>query len=376
MKCRVCGNIASFFQTIKNARVDGGSLNREVVFKIKTMEVDIYKCNNCGHSQIKYLLDNDYYEQYNEVSGYKQYYSVLNKIEEKITKLSRLSLDSESLIEIGSGGGDALKLAQKYFNNVIGIDPGKNICELAEKKGLKVVCSEFNDEFVKNHVELNGKVSAFQTFQVLEHIEDIDLMLKCAYEMLEENGVGLINVPNGEQILKNGLYHQILLEHINYYSPQSLITAVEKNGFEVLDIVLDRETIEIDLYIKKSKPVLLEDVKKKMSNCLNILLKKYSDIGVYGGGAKSAFYSSIIDTKKVKYIFDSDIKKSGTYISGINKKIEKLEKNIMGECEAIIIFASSYNDEIIEKLKKNDYKGDIIIFEGNEVKKVNMSEGI
>ena len=55
------------------------------------------------------------------------------------------------------------------------------------------------------------------------------------WEVLEDDGVALINVPNGEQILKNGLYHQLLLEHINYFSTQSIITLVKNAGFEVLD---------------------------------------------------------------------------------------------------------------------------------------------
>lgn len=366
MVCRVCGNPVLHFQNIRHARAEGGSLSRKEPFVVKTQSIEMLYCPKCGHIQIPYLLDANYYTSYDEVSGFQQYVSELNKIEEKIAKLKEFSHKNGNLLEIGSGAGYALKIANKYFEETIGVDPSEKECEIAQKSGLAVICGSFDEK-----IKFDKKMVAISTFQTLEHMENLRETVQCMYNILEKNGVGIINVPNGEQIIKNNLYHQILLEHINYFTPQSLITLVESVGFEVIDLVLDRETIEMDLYIRKTSNKCLEDAYEKMKITLNDILERYETIGVYGAGAKSAFYSSLInkDNKiKIYRVFDSNEEKKNTYLSGINSKVELVKTDALNACDVIIIFASSYNREIVLKLKEMGYCGNIIIFEQSNVK--------
>lgn len=356
----------AYFQSVKNARAEGGRLNREEPFVVKTQEVEIFKCPVCGHMQIPYLLDSDYYKNYDEVSGFQQYGFGLNKIEEKLIKLRKFSNQNGKILEIGSGAGYSLEIASKYFESAIGVDPSEKECEIARNKGLSVICDIFDKSLI-----LNEKIIAMSTFQTLEHVENLKEIVQHAYDVLEEEGVAIINVPNGEQIMRNELYHQILLEHINYFTPQSLITLVENVGFEVIDIVLDRETIEIDLYVRKMKKVVLEETYLNQKSAINILLKKYEKIGIYGAGAKSAFYSSLINDEnkeKIVHVFDSNASKENTYLSGVNKKIEETKVETLQDCDVIVVFASSYNENIILKLKDMKYKNNIITFEQGNVK--------
>lgn len=216
-----------------------------------------------------------------------------------------------------------------------------------------------------------GRVIAFTTFQTLEHIEKLRDTINSLYDILEYDGVGLINVPNGEMIMKHNLYHQVLLEHINYFTPRSLITLAENAGFEILDVVLDKDTIEIDLYVKKNESISMEESYIEVQNDLNLVLDKYNKFGIYGAGQKSAYYSSLIckaNKKKINHVFDSNKEKVGKYLSGINERTECVNNKTLQECDAVIIFASSYNIEIIGGLRKNGFKNDIIFFEDDKVK--------
>ena len=73
------------------------------------------------------------------------------------------------------------------------------------------------------------------TFQVFEHLTDLYSVLNYALEILEPGGVGLINVPNGQRIVEENLYHQIIAEHVNYFTPESLATMAKRAGFDLIE---------------------------------------------------------------------------------------------------------------------------------------------
>ncbi len=77
-------------------------------------------------------------------------------------------------------------------------------------------------------------------------MEQLQEAVRYAYDILNEGGVGLINVPNGQQIFEEGLYHQINWEHINYFTPYSLALLCNSAGFEILLLESDYEAIELD----------------------------------------------------------------------------------------------------------------------------------
>lgn len=61
-------------------------------------------------------------------------------------------------------------------------------------------CDSFDEK-----IKFDKKMVAISTFQTLEHMENLRETVQCMYNILEKNGVGIINVPNGEQIIKKQL---------------------------------------------------------------------------------------------------------------------------------------------------------------------------
>ena len=79
------------------------------------------------------------------------------------------------------------------------------------------------------------------------------------------------------------------------------------------------------------------------------------------------YYSSLIPAEKVKYIFDSDKGKVGKYIGGIDVPVRQFDVGLANDCGVLIIFASSYNDEIISMLLDKGYSGRIVYFDRDRV---------
>lgn len=333
-------------------------------FREEGTEAVIFACDECTHMQTEYMLANNYYDEEQADLGYSQYYGDLQHTSKKLEKLASYLEFKSSLFEIGCGSGNALLEAEKYWEIVKGCDASEYKVNCAVRKGLSVTKGYFN-----KNLKIKDRFSAFCSFQVLEHVEDLYAILNYAYEILLKGGVGLINVPNGQEIIEKRLYHQMIMEHINYYTPFSLAYACKRAGFQILEIEPIKDTIELDIYVRKPLEwESLEEIRSCQIKQVNNYIKDCKMIGIYGAGAKAGYYSSLIDCKKVKYIFDGDKRKFGNYISGIPVPIEGIDEDKLRELEAVVIFSSSYNLEILKILKEDyKYKGRIIYFEDYKV---------
>lgn len=364
MQCRVCGRTCCHFENVKGVFPSNERLTKEPPeFPHDTMT--LYRCPNCTHVQTEYRLSDNYYDYYNEAMGAAQYLPSLDYTEKKLKKLRLYANSVARFIDIGCGTGHALAIASGYFDDCLGVEPAYNTYCIAKDRGLKVANAYFSRE-----LELKSPISAFATFQVFEHLTDIYAVLDYAYEMLEPGGVGLINVPNGQEIVDKSLYHQLVFEHVNYYSIYSAAVMAHLAGFEVLEIENVRETIEIDLYVRKPKiHVPFDKIKQRQREELGKLLAPHKTATVYGAGAKSAHYASLLpESVVVDCLIDSSPDKVGKYVQNIGVVATRADAAAIRKNPVIVIFASSYNAEIIERLHAEQYAGDIIYFEGTEVK--------
>ena len=181
----------------------------------------------------------------------------------------------------------------------------------------------------------------------------------------------MINVPNGQTIMENHLYHQIVSEHINYYTPQSLMTLAKNCGFEIVEVQNEAEWIELTAFLRKPNVrISFDESRKCQKKALNAALKGERKFSIWGAGAKCTKYAELLDENAiVEHLFDKNESKQGLYVSKINCPIEVPNASTVSECKNIVIFASSYNNEIIKELRETlHYKGRIIYFEGDSVK--------
>ena len=88
-------------------------------------------------------------------------------------------------------------------------------------------------------------------------------------------------------------------------------------------------------------------------------LKKLNHVVLWGSGGlcKQIFENKWIDIKKIKFILDSNKKKSGKYIHGI--KIFSPEQKSLKSINCIVIATSAYS-EVFDKLKKLGYKKKVL----------------
>lgn len=370
MICRVCGKEMKLLEVLENKEKDVTTLYRRPYTGNK-QNLELYRCNFCTHMQIAWMNSPDYYEDYTLISditedtGKGKYTpSLLRYNREKIEQLARYARNHDRILDIGCGAGVLMELEEEFFGCAVGVEPSKIQYDIAIKQGRDVLNAYFSRE-----LKFDGKFSAFITTQVFEHITTIRETLEYAYDLLEAGGVGLVEVPNGQKVYYEQCYYDIFTDHVNYFTPLSLCTLANSSGFEVISISEEFNRNHMSLYVRKpvGEKAAIKDAVAKDKVTLNNIIKGYSNISVWGCGAKARSFIQLMEKRSYEliHIWDVNALTWNQYLDSVNVPITAPDEKSVNESDLILIFAAAYTEEIISDLRKKfHYKGDVVRFDG------------
>lgn len=193
----------------------------------------------------------DTYSKSDEIYDTKKrsLYDEINKNDSSFERI-KIFLDwigkKKTVLDLGCYNGAIGNLVAKNLNDVFGIEASKSACEIAAKRGIKVIRRDLE----KNFPFEDNKFDVILAGEVIEHIYDTDFFLKECRRVLKEKGILIVSTPNvvslhrrichlwGYAMYMEGSLTVSNMEnpagHIRYYDKSLLIKTVEKNGFKVL----------------------------------------------------------------------------------------------------------------------------------------------
>lgn len=219
-KCPVC-NIDN-----KNALfTKGGGVHKKCqkceiiyldpVFKDKSLE-NFYKFN----------IDNQSQTSLNEKKFYLQMFKDGIKSILKIKKV-------KSLLDIGCSNGISLDASKGYKIKSYGLELNRKEAKIASKKH-----TIFNDSIFTFDKKI--KFDVITMWDVIEHIKDVNKLLKKISYLLSNNGLFFFQTPNAHS-LANKIMHEKSncfdgIEHVNLYSLKSLNILAKRHGFKIVHL--------------------------------------------------------------------------------------------------------------------------------------------
>lgn len=132
----------------------------------------------------------------------------------------------DTLLEIGCGEGNLLKRFAAMFpgKNFLGLDGSHKAAQLANAKGLNVrQCIIHGEEAVTN-------ADVFLLVGVIEHIEDIPLLISSLKNSLSDTGRIIFCVP----IQDYGGYDIFFAEHVWHFTVAHFAAILKRNGLRIL----------------------------------------------------------------------------------------------------------------------------------------------
>jgi len=319
-------------------------------------------------------------------SSYPYKSSMSKTMTDSFKKLSakiKKRFNPKLFLEIGSNDGALIKNFDK--DKVICVEPCSNLAKITNLKGYFTYNNYWNLSLSNKIKSKFNFVDVIYSANTITHINDLNEVFKSIKNILNENGILIIEDPSFLECIKKLSYDQFYNEHIYVFSALSVRQLIGKFGLELFDIEkLDTHGGSLRYYIKRinnKKIKIKNSVSKQLSNELKFGLGKYltyKNFGIsvnksknnlikifkklksknmkiigYGATAKA---STVLNYCKIgrdiiDYFVDTTPDKSNKYMPGKNIKIFKYDRKLLTNVDYIYLGAWNFKKEIFNKEK-------------------------
>lgn len=341
--------------------------------------LEVVYCSKCHNCQLSYTVPaSKMFDHYLYVSSTAK--SFRDHFEQAAENyIEELNLTAGSLVvDIGSNDGIALKPFKERNINVLGIEPAKNIAEIAWKKGISTINNYFTSNTSDIIISLGG-ADLITASNVFAHADGLEEIANAVFKALKPKGIFVVEVQYLLDTIKDLTFDNIYHEHVNYWSVISLRNFFNRLGYVVskvehinthggsIRVQIGHTRTEIDNSVNEFISNELEfglteydtylEFAKKVEQAkanVNANIKKYKDQGLtlvgYGSPAKATTSLNYYGVKDIDYIIEDNTLKHNKIIPGV--KIPIYSKDKLHEKLPDIIIVMAWN--FVEEIKKNN----------------------
>jgi len=237
-KCRVCETEYRPFISFGKQPIANGFLTPDKFKDEYFFEMQVGFCENCKMVQLidqpdREMMFHENYAFFSSTSNHMQIHfkNTALKLKERFLKNS-----DPFVVEIGSNDGIFLKNFHELNVRHLGVEPSKNVAEVAKSKGINTVNEFFDKTLALKAIELNGKAHLIYSANVICHIPYINSIFSGVEALLASDGVFVYEDPYLGDIIQKTSYDQIYDEHVFFFSVMSVSELAKKNNLEVFDV--------------------------------------------------------------------------------------------------------------------------------------------
>ncbi len=378
--CRSCGGknlkrvVSLGFQPLAN------SLLKNRNSKCELFPLEMNYCEDCHNCQLSAVVN-----PVKMFSNYLYVSSTTNTMREhfdsaakKYIKELKLKPRSSYIIDVGSNDGVSLKPFKNLkFNNILGIEPAKNLAKLANKEKIKTFNGFLNH---KTFNKIKKNADLVLASNVFAHSDELVTMAQCMLKLIKKNGTIIIEVQYLLNTLKDLTFDNIYHEHYNYWSLTSLVTFFKRLSATIYKAEkIDTHGGSLRIYVKKNKKIKIEKsvksllseeekfgikkfqtyknfaekvykIRNNVRNNIQKLKKNNAKIIGYGSPAKATTALNFFGiSEEIEYIIEDNKLKHGKFLPGMNIPIISKNK-IKKKPDYAIVLAWNFFEEI----KKNN----------------------
>jgi methylation protein EvaC len=340
-------------------------------------------CSGCGMVQLLAQPDrermfHDNYAFFSSTSRYMERH--FQAFAEHVTA-DYLAKADPFVVEMGSNDGIMLQNFAAAGIRHLGIEPSKNVAQVAMDKGIKTVTEFFGPDLAQRIVAESGQADAFLAANVMCHIPYIHAIVEGIRTLLKPDGVVMFEDPYLGDVIEKTSYDQIYDEHTFLFSVASISYLFEQYGLEVIDIepqTTHGGSMRYVIAPQGARPVspnVAAQREKERSlglhlpgtydrfrqNCeasrdrLMALLQDLKSQGKrvvgYGATSKSTTITNYcgITPDLVEFISDTTPIKQGKYSPGAHIPVRPYEEFVRHYPDYALLFAWNHAHEIMEK---------------------------
>ena len=365
--CRICGS-----KRLKNI-LDLGTQALTGVFplpseEVRSSPVTVCKCDRCNLVQLRHTVDLEL--MYGNTYGYESSLNGsmirhLESIAKEVPSLVDLK-DGDLILDIGSNDATLLSFYDKDKYTLVGIDPTA-VKFMDNYKGMTVIPKFFNKKSFREAFP-SRKAKVITSIACFYDLESPVQFAKETAEILEDDGVWIIEMAYLPAIINNLCFDGYVQEHLEYYSLNDIKHIMDQCDLHIKDVQFNdvnggsfRVTVAKDANKNSSPYWRLDSLLISESHLANMethsffeedvvqfkqkfrgQLEDWKDKGlkVYGIGASTKFNVVLqycgVDTSLITAIGEVNSYKFGRVTPGTNIPIIP-EKEVLAEKPDVLV---------------------------------------
>ena len=382
-KCLICDSeYSSFvdfgFMPIANAFATEKQIKNEYTFPMK-----VGFCGNCYMVQLveqpeREKMFHENYAFFSSTSSYmKEHFKLFAN---SVSELQDLNEDS-FVVEVGCN--DGILLENFIIDNIpcLGIEPSKNVAQVAMEKGIEVITHFFDRPLAENILQSYQKADVILSANVMCHIPYMHSIYDGVKTLLKEDGVFMFEDPYLGEIIEKTSFDQIYDEHVFLFSALSVKYLANMHDLELVNVEPQithggsmRYTIahkgiktvsqnvvkligqekKLGLDKKQSYLGFTDNINKIKNDLINLLTKLKNDgkrVVAYGATSKSTTVTNYfgITPDLVECIYDTTPIKQNKLSPGAHIPVLPYDQFRESDPDYVLLFAWNHATEIMKK---------------------------
>lgn len=345
-------------------------------------------CSSCGHVQLPVVVNPE------RLFGHYSYVS--STAPSFVKHLQDFATDTAPLlpgfvVEIGSNDGTLLREYKAGRHRVLGVDPARNLAQLATDSGIPTRPAFFSPEVAGEIATIYGKAHLVVALNVFAHADNLAAIAKGVELLMADDGQFVFEVGYLPDVIERGLYRVCYHEHLSLHSLTPLLAFFQRHGLELYDAHrVDTQGGSIRAYVRHGnmwqghRPTprlmaLLEEEaqpgavdvtrlkrriaadKKRLRDKLDECKAAGLEVAGYGAPAQltTTCYALGIERQDLEFIADDNPAKQGRYTPGLFIPILSPGALYSKEPDVVILFSANFADEI--KARHSAFGGEFFL---------------
>ena len=302
---------------------------------------------------------------------------------QQVMQSGYLAKSDTFVVELGCNDGIMLKNFAKAGIRHLGIEPSRNVAEVANANGVRTLSEFFAEGVAEKIVREEGQADAFLAANVMCHIPDIQGVVKGIRTLLKPTGVVMFEDPYLGDVIEKTSYDQVYDEHVFLFSAHSIQYLFRLHGMELIDVLpqkthggsmryvlahagaypvsgavtqLLQKEQALGLHRLATFETFRKNVEQSRSDLVNLLRELKSQgkrIAGYGATSKSTTILNYcgIGPDLIEYISDTTPIKQGKFPPGMHIPVKPYEAFQANPPDYAVLFAWNHAEEIMAKEK-------------------------
>lgn len=384
--CRGCSGVKLFSALDLGDLPIANELQKSPIEHVEKFPLHLRICEECGLGQVADVVTPErIFRDYRYLSSMSSTFSkhVADFVEKLV--VNNVVNSSDWVLEIASNDGYLLKNFLPHGISVLGIEPAKNVGELARRLGVETISEFFSNSLAAELLNRRGYPKVIFANNVMAHVPDLLDFIKGLALLCGPKTTIIVENPTLLSILEKKQFDTIYHEHFSYLSATSVTSLCNSVGLKLIDVESlavhggsnrywikrgdcqrDRTfLLEVALNTERDRKLFKRETWADYSVEVKTILKTFQDwlgdsyeeerrVFGYGAAAKASTLLNSISFKPDQLIAIADIssEKQSRYMPSFGIRIISPEELKKSNPTDIVIFPWNIADEISAELKQ------------------------